>query len=65
MSNINLENNCETLADNEIWNGLQNAIAQSSGFQRWLIEAGSKYQRLHIEQQVQKYLRETLENLAY
>jgi hypothetical protein len=51
--------------DTEIWNSLKNAIAASSGFQRWLLEAEVPYQELRLEQQVQRYLRETLENLAY
>ena len=51
--------------DTEIWDSLKNAIAASSGFQRWRLEAGANYQELRLEQQVQRYLRETLENLAY
>lgn len=52
-------------ADSEIWYGLKCAIATSSGFQRWQLEHYSQLQELHIEQQVQIYLRETLETLAY
>ncbi|OKH54709.1 hypothetical protein NIES2101_05940 [Calothrix sp. HK-06] len=64
MGNINLESN-NSIADTEIWNGLQQAIGVSSGFLRWQLEAGAKYQNLRLEEQVQRYLRETLENLAY
>jgi hypothetical protein len=64
MRNINLSENSHS-ADIEIWNSLQQAIAASSGFFRWQIEAGAKYQNLPQEEQVQRYLRETLENLAY
>ncbi|MFQ4145097.1 hypothetical protein [Chlorogloeopsis sp. ULAP02] len=51
--------------DANIWNSLKCAIATSSGFQRWLIERDVQFQKLSLEQQVQRYLRETLENLAY
>ena len=64
MGNINLEQN-NGIADTEIWNSLQEAIAASSGFLRWQLEAGAKFQNLRLEEQVQRYLRETLENLAY
>jgi hypothetical protein len=48
----------------KIWNSLKCAIAASSGFQRWLLERDIQFQKLSLEQQVQRYLRETLENLA-
>ncbi len=48
----------------EIWHSLISAIAASSGFQRWLLEQ-QEIQQLRLEQQVQMYLRETLETLAY
>ncbi|MDF5714690.1 MAG: hypothetical protein PUP93_12580 [Rhizonema sp. NSF051] len=49
----------------EIWNNLQCVISASSGFQRWLLECDTKIQQIELEQQVQRYLRETLETLAY
>lgn len=52
-------------ADPEIWYSLKCAIANSSGFQRWQLEHDDQLQGLRLEQQVQKYLRETLETLAY
>jgi hypothetical protein len=52
-------------ADPEIWYSLKCAIANSSGFQRWQLEHSSQLQQFHLEQQVQRYLRETLETLAY
>ncbi len=64
MSNIYISSG-PLSGDTEIWDSLKNAIAASSGFQRWLLEAGANYQELRLEQQVQRYLRETLENLAY
>jgi hypothetical protein len=63
MGNIHIES--QFSGDTEIWNSLKNAIATSSGFQRWLLERGLQYQTQSLEQQVQRYLRETLENLAY
>ncbi|MBE9003472.1 hypothetical protein IQ259_00105 [Fortiea sp. LEGE XX443] len=52
-------------ADTEIWYNLKCAIATSSGFQRWQLERDTQLQGLRLEQQVKKYLRETLETLAY
>ncbi|MUG97071.1 hypothetical protein F7734_33925 [Scytonema sp. UIC 10036] len=51
--------------DANIWNSLKSAIAASSGFQRWLLERDTQVQKLRLEEQVQRYLRETLETLAY
>ncbi|GAA6615978.1 hypothetical protein [Scytonema sp. NUACC26] len=48
-----------------MWNNLKSAIAASSGFQRWLLERDDRVQKLRLEEQVQRYLRETLETLAY
>jgi hypothetical protein len=51
--------------DSEIWHSLKTAIAASSGFQRWQLERDLQLHGLRLEQQVQRYLRETLETLAY
>ncbi|RAM50819.1 MAG: hypothetical protein C6Y22_15055 [Hapalosiphonaceae cyanobacterium JJU2] len=51
--------------ETQIWHHLKSAIAASSGFQRWLLEGDIQSEKLSLEQQVQRYLRETLENLAY
>lgn len=53
--------------DTAIWDNLQRAIAASSGFQRWQLEHSHDAQipALTLEQQVRRYLRETLETLAY
>ncbi len=49
-----------------VWQNLKQVISGSSGFQRWQLECNSgQLQGLRLEQQVQKYLRETLETLAY
>ncbi len=55
----------QTSTDPEIWDSLIYAIAASSGFQRWQLEHEAQLQGLRLEQQVQRYLRETLETLAY
>ncbi|MFE4106797.1 hypothetical protein [Almyronema epifaneia] len=52
--------------DAQIWQSLKQAIANSSGFQRWQSEQNTQtFQRLPLDQQVRRYLRETLETLAY
>ena len=50
--------------DLEIWFSLRQAIAKSSGFQRWQLERaiGSD---VELDHQVRRYLKETLETLAY
>ncbi|MBA2748582.1 MAG: hypothetical protein H0U45_07525 [Tatlockia sp.] len=51
-----------------IWERLKDAIASSSGFQRWQLERHSfdnQIQSLSLDHQVRSYLRETLETLAY
>ncbi|MEA5593974.1 hypothetical protein VB797_06365 [Rivularia sp. UHCC 0363] len=60
-SNGNLEDSTD------IWHNLKQAIAISSGFQRWQLERvqSSHIEQLSLDEQVQRYLRETLENLAY
>ena len=52
----------------QIWDELKQAIAASSGFQRWQLEQVSldTQQENHSQdQQVRGYLRQTLETLAY
>lgn len=53
--------------DTKIWDSLKQAIASSSGFQRWRAERNfdGKVQSFTLDQLVQRYLRETLETLAY
>lgn len=48
--------------DQEIWQSLQEAISKSSGFQNWQQE---NQLDTSLEDQVKKYLRSTLETLAY
>ncbi|WNZ21736.1 hypothetical protein HJG54_01865 [Leptolyngbya sp. NK1-12] len=55
-------------SEDATWESLQKVIAASSGFQRWLAEralANRQMQNSSLEQLVSRYLRETLETLAY
>ncbi len=51
----------------QIWDNLKQAIATSSGFQRWQLEClvDAQFLQLSLDYQVRRYLRETLETLAY
>ncbi|MDX2232097.1 MAG: hypothetical protein NW220_20855 [Leptolyngbyaceae cyanobacterium bins.349] len=52
--------------DSEIWASLKQAIAASSGFQRWQLEQNSEsHADAGLDYLVRRYLRETLETLAY
>jgi hypothetical protein len=52
-----------------VWNGLKLAIAQSSGFQRWQQDCKQQADGANTDDSldtlVYRYLRETLETLAY
>lgn len=52
-----------------VWHSLRQAIATSSGFQRWQqTQSSTKQSDLVVEtqdEQVRRYLRETLDTLAY
>ena len=50
--------------DLEIWSNLRSAIAKSSGFKRWQQEEGISEQS-DLDLIVRRYLKETLETLAY
>jgi hypothetical protein len=53
--------------DSQIWDNLKQAIAASSGFQRWQMEhpGGDQLEDYSLDSLVSRYLRETLETLAY
>lgn len=53
--------------DSEMWGSLKEAIAASSGFQRWQLERDveSENTDVSLDWRVSRYLRETLETLAY
>ncbi|WP_293141624.1 hypothetical protein [Okeania sp. SIO3I5] len=76
MSNFNAtswkNNSAQLITKNEaepqIWDGLKQAIALTSGFQRWQLERkvnSNEQQNIPLDRQVSLYLRETLETLAY
>ena len=55
-------------SEDATWDSLKQVIASSSGFQRWLTERAllnDPVQMVNLEQLVSRYLRETLETLAY
>lgn len=54
--------------DSQIWDHLKMAIASSSGFQSWQLERSQvdeDRENASLDYRVQRYLRETLETLAY
>lgn len=48
----------------EVWSNLRSAIAKSSGFKRWQQEQGISDQS-DLDLMVRRYLKQTLETLAY
>jgi hypothetical protein len=54
------------LRETQVWMSLRQAIAESSGFQRWQLEQDQQdVQDQDLDELVRRYLRETLETLAY
>ena len=52
--------------DTSVWTSLKQAISASSGFQHWASQLSPPEQAaLNLDERVQRYLRETLETLAY
>ena len=52
--------------DTSVWTSLKQAISASSGFQHWTSQLSTLEQAdLNLDARVQRYLRETLETLAY
>ncbi len=60
MASSTIDNSSTT--DQFIWDDLKEAIAKSSGFQRWLQDNKTNNS---MDEQVRQYLRSTLETLAY
>lgn len=58
-----------TPQEQAVWQSLKQAIAESSGFQRWqknqVVSNAVQLNETELEQQVRRYLRETLATLAY
>lgn len=57
----------EATPDHAIWDSLKQAIARSSGFQRWYADHKETLglEHLTVDKQVNTYLKETLATLAY
>ncbi len=63
FSPISMRNGSE---DAEIWASLREAIANSSGFKGWKQQQeGPVVETQSLDKLVRRYLRETLETLAY
>lgn len=54
-----------SVSNSEIWNSLKCAIAQSSGFQGWILDRALIVDENSLDALVHRYLREALETLAY
>ncbi|NET56885.1 MAG: hypothetical protein F6K47_12190 [Symploca sp. SIO2E6] len=67
MTNSTIAKSSQFSEDSQIWDSLKQAIASSSGFERWQIEhpVEDQLQNNNLDLQVRRYLRETLETLAY
>ncbi len=65
MTNSTMTPNYHTDAKSEVWESLQQAIADCSGFQQWQAQQEEDTDVESLDQQVRSYLRETLETLAY
>jgi len=67
MTHSTLSKSSPFSEDSQIWESLKQAIASSSGFERWQIEHPVENQLTNdnLDAQVRCYLRETLETLAY
>ncbi len=66
MTNSTLSPQEQFDRDEAIWSSLKQAIEKSSGFKRWQNEQNLEIDREeNSDIQIQKYLRETLETLAY
>jgi len=67
MANFPASTSPTICQDPQIWQSLKVAIASSSGFQRWQLEhvLDEQQQDITLDYRVRRYLRETLETLAY
>ena len=64
MTNLTIASQNDSNQDHAIWLNLQKAISQSSGFKRWQQEQTSVEEE-SLDIVVRRYLKETLETLAY
>ncbi|NEP12136.1 MAG: hypothetical protein F6K14_18390 [Symploca sp. SIO2C1] len=67
MASSTISKSSQFSEDRQIWDSLKQAIASSSGFERWQIEhpVEDQLKKYNLDTQVRLYLRETLETLAY
>ena len=67
MANFAASTSPTICQDPQIWQSLKVAIASSSGFQRWELEhlLDEQLEEFTLDHRVRRYLRETLETLAY
>lgn len=67
MESSAMSESSQIFPDKQIWNSLKQAIAASSGFQRWQLEhsVSDRLEDYSLDSRVRRYLRETLETLAY
>lgn len=66
MTNSTISPQQQFDGDKAIWSSLKQAIEKSSGFKRWQNEQDlAANQQQNSDIQVQRYLKETLETLAY
>lgn len=64
MANSTITSHNGKEQDREIWLSLRQAISKSSGFQSWQ-EERKVNTKIDLDTQVRRYLKETLETLAY
>lgn len=64
MANSTISTLGQSNQDSEIWASLRFAIAESSGFKRWQQEQEIS-EESDLDLVVRRYLKETLETLAY
>lgn len=66
MNQSTLSPNSTLDSDQAIWEGLKQAIANSSGFQQWQDDQPLEQDTPELlDHQARDYLRDTLETLAY
>jgi hypothetical protein len=64
MNDLTIASPDPSQQDREIWQSLQAAIANSSGFKRWQLQQVDR-DSSPLEVRVRLYLKETLATLAY
>lgn len=65
MAQQSTSSNIQDINDAQIWDNLKEAIASCSGFERWQFEQQVDEDDTSLDYRVRRYLRETLETLAY